>query len=126
MTTRSSDVPRVGVDARRPRLRRACGQPIRNANAPVAISFPARCQSPPSAVGQIAPGEQGNSSLKLVPVSDVGDAASYAEAGTIGAALDFAKRSNGLDVSVGMGPPATLAQIEPAEKALALEALARM
>jgi hypothetical protein len=79
-----------------------------------------------SSVGQIAPGEQGNDSLKLVPVSGVGDKAYFTELGTIGAALDFAKGSNALNVSFGMGASASLAQIEAAEKALALDALARM
>jgi hypothetical protein len=79
-----------------------------------------------SSVGQIAPGEQGNDSLKLVPVSGVGDKAFFTELGTIGAALDFAKGSNALNVSFGMGASASLAQIEAAEKALALDALARM
>jgi hypothetical protein len=80
----------------------------------------------PDLVGQIAPALQGNSVVKLVPLSGVGDAAFYTEEGTIGASLDFSKGSNGLDVSFGMGASATLAQVEAAEKTLALDALARM
>jgi hypothetical protein len=78
----------------------------------------------PSLVGQIASGEAVNSGVTLTAVSGIGDAAVYTVVSNLTAELAVRQGSRAFELSVGVAT-FSLAQIEGAEKTLALDALAQ-